>query len=153
MDKFKVLLVDDEEEFITSLGERLELREMDAKTALSGEAALELVTDEVPDVMVLDLRMPGIDGLEVLRRVKKRYPQVQVVVLTGHGTDKDEVEARKHGAYEYLQKPVDLDKLVSTLKKAYRDKVKDTMTAVAFAEEGDFNTARSITDKKKTDKK
>ncbi|MFH1137754.1 MAG: response regulator [Pseudomonadota bacterium] len=150
MDKFKVLLVDDEEEFVKSLSERLQIRELDAETAFDGEQALQLVSDEVPDVMVLDLRMPGIDGMEVLRRVKKKYPEVQVVILTGHGTDKDETQAKKLGAYAYLQKPVDLDTLVETLKRAYRNKLENTMAAAAFAEAGEFDSAREmIKDKKK----
>ena len=144
MDKFKVLLVDDEEEFVKSLSERLQIRELDADAAYDGEQALQLVSDEVPDVMVLDLRMPGIDGMEVLRRVKKKYPDVQVVILTGHGTDKDETQAKKLGAYAYLQKPVDLDTLVDTLKKAYRNKMESTMAAAAFAEAGEFDSARDI---------
>ena len=150
MDKFKVLLVDDEEEFVKSLSERLQIRELDADAAFDGEQALQLVSDEVPDVMVLDLRMPGIDGMEVLRRVKKKYPEVQVVILTGHGTDKDETQARKLGAFAYLQKPVDLDTLVETLKRAYRNKLENTMAAAAFAEAGEFDSAREmIKDNKK----
>ena len=155
MDKFKILLVDDEEEFVKSLSERLQLRELDANMALNGEQAMEIVTDEVPDVMVLDLRMPGIDGMEVLQRVKKNYPNVQVIILTGHGSDKDESLANKHGAFAYLRKPVNLDTLVDTLKKAnkYKKKLESTMSAVAFAEAGEFDTARKIAedgdDKKK----
>ena len=144
MEKFKVLLVDDEEEFVKSLSERLHIREMNSDLAFNGEQALELVSDEVPDVMVLDLRMPGIDGMEVLRRVKKSYPEVQVIILTGHGSDKDEAEARKLGAFAYLQKPADLDTLVDTLKRAYRTKMEKTMAAAAFAEAGEFETARKI---------
>ena len=149
MDKFKILLVDDEEEFVKSLSERLQLRDFDANLAYDGEQAMQLVTDEVPDVMVLDLKMPGIDGMEVLRRVKKKFPKVQVIILTGHGSEKDEIEAKKLGAFEYLQKPTDLDTLVSTLKRAYRAKFEKTMAAAAFAEAGEFDTARNMADDKK----
>lgn len=151
MQKIKVLLVDDEEDFVKALAERLRMRDLGSEIALNGEKALEVVEDEVPDVMVLDLRMPGIDGLEVLRRVRKAYPQVQIIILTGHGTVKDEREARKLGAYEYLQKPVDIDVLVKTLREAYREKVEDAMVAATFAEAGDFRTAREVMegDKKK----
>lgn len=151
MAKIKVLLVDDEEDFVRALSERMKMRDLGPEIALNGEKALEIVEDEVPDVMVLDLRMPGIDGMEVLRRVKKAYPQVQVIILTGHGTDKDEREARKLGAYEYLQKPVDIDVLVKTLGEAYREKVEDAMVAATFAEAGDFKTAKEVMgrDKKK----
>jgi DNA-binding response OmpR family regulator len=143
MDKIKVLLVDDEEEFVKALAERMEMRDVGSEVALDGEQALELVKDEIPDVMVLDLRMPGIDGLEVLEKVKKAYPSVEVIILTGHGSEKDETIARRLGAYDYLNKPVDLDSLMDRIKKAYR-KVQQTMAATAFAEEGDFDTADEI---------
>jgi DNA-binding NtrC family response regulator len=114
-EKLKVLLVDDEQEFVESLSERLQLRDVDAEVAHDGEQALEAVESSEPDVMVLDLRMPGIDGIEVLRRVKKSHPGIQVVILTGHGTEKDENEALRLGATAYLKKPVDIEQLVGTL--------------------------------------
>ena len=144
MKEFKVLMVDDEEDFVTTLSERMKLREVDSEVALDGEQALQRVEDDIPDVMVLDLKMPGIDGLEVLRRVRKAYPQIPVVILTGHGSEKDEAEARRLGAFDYLQKPVDIEKLIKTLRKAYKSKVENTMAAAAFAEEGEFGTAREI---------
>jgi len=122
--KLKILLVDDEKEFVESLSERLGLRDLKVEIAYDGEQALEAVKGEEPDLMVLDLSMPGIDGLEVLRRVKKKYPDVQVVILTGHGTDKDEAEAKKLGAAAYLEKPVDIDPLVATLHKVHTEKLK-----------------------------
>jgi len=152
MENIKVLLVDDEEEFVKSLSERLQMRELKPGTAYNGEQALRVVQDEVPDVMILDLKMPGIDGLEVLRRVKKAYPSVQVIILTGHGTEKDEEQAKKLGAFAYLQKPADLDTLVQTVKRAYRSKIEASMVAATFAEAGEFDTARQIVsdqDKKK----
>ncbi len=144
MKEFKVLMVDDEEDFVTTLSERMKMRDVDSDVALDGEQALQRVEDDIPDVMVLDLKMPGIDGLEVLRRVKKAYPQIPVIILTGHGSEKDEAEARRLGAFDYLQKPVDIEKLVQVLRKAYKSKVEDTMAAAAFAEEGEFRTAREI---------
>jgi DNA-binding NtrC family response regulator len=151
MKNFKVLLVDDEQEFIETLSERLKMRDLDTKLALDGEQALEAVEDDEPDVMLLDLKMPGIDGMEVLRKVKKAYPGVQVVMLTGHGTDKDEEQARRLGAYAYLQKPVDLEHLVVTLRDAFKNKiarkVESSMMAATFAEAGDVKTAREIMDK------
>jgi DNA-binding NtrC family response regulator len=139
-----VLLVDDEEEFVQTLSERLEMRDLKSKTALNGEQALQIVTDQEPDVMVLDLKMPGIDGMEVLRRVRKAYPKVQVIILTGHGTDRDAEEAKKLGAYSYLQKPVEIDHLVKVMKDAFRKKVEDAMMAATFAEAGEFETAKEI---------
>jgi len=144
MKEFKVLMVDDEEDFVTTLSERMKMRDVDSDVALDGEQALQRVEDDIPDVMVLDLKMPGIDGLEVLRRVKKAYPQIPVIILTGHGSEKDEAEARRLGAFDYLQKPVDIEKLVQVMRKAYKSKVEDTMAAAAFAEEGEFRTAREI---------
>jgi DNA-binding NtrC family response regulator len=151
MKNFKVLLVDDEQEFIETLAERLKLRELDTKLALDGEQALEAVQDDEPDVMLLDLKMPGMDGMEVLRRVKKAYPGVQVVMLTGHGSDKDADQARRLGAYAYIQKPIDLERLVVTLRDAFKNKIarkfESGMMAATFAEAGDVKTAREIMDK------
>jgi len=151
MQEFKVLMVDDEEDFVKTLAERMKMRDLDSDVALDGEQALRLVEDQVPDVMVLDLKMPGIDGMEVLRRVRKAYPQVQVVILTGHGSEKDEAEAKRLGAFAYLRKPVQIEKLIGTLRNAYKKKLEDAMVAATFAEEGDFETARQIMeqDKKK----
>jgi DNA-binding response OmpR family regulator len=122
MTAFRVLLVDDEEEFVRALAERLELRGFTVDVALNGERGLEIVRDAPPDVMVLDLRMPGIDGLEVLRRVKRTAPVVQVIMLTGHGSEKDRETALELGAFEHLQKPVDIGSLVETLRKAYKER-------------------------------
>ncbi len=149
MEKFKVLLVDDEEEFVKALSERLQMRDLNSELALDGEQAMQIVQDQEPDVMVLDLKMPGIDGMEVLRRVRKAYPQVQVIMLTGHGTDKDAEEAERLGAFAYLQKPVNLDLLVKTMKQAYKKKMEDAMVAATFAEAGDFRTARKVMDEEK----
>ncbi len=124
MDQIKLLLVDDEEELVNTLSDRMAMRNFGTDVALNGEQALKIVDNEVPDVMVLDLKMPGIDGLEVLRRVKDLYPGIQVIIQTGHGTDQDEKEAMSLGAYAYLNKPVDIDLLVSTIKAAYAEKIK-----------------------------
>ena len=144
----KVLLVDDEREFVDSLAERIQMRQLDSTIAYDGEQALELVQDQIPDVVVLDLRMPGIDGLEVLERLKKNYPSVQVIVLTGHGSKEDEKIAKKLGAYEYLQKPVNIDKLIGSIKKAYHS-IEDMMSAATYAQAGDMKSARELMDKKK----
>jgi DNA-binding NtrC family response regulator len=114
----KVLFVDDEEDFVRTMAERLEMRDLGGDVALSGQQALEMLEDDIPDVMVLDLRMPGIDGMEVLRRVKTAYPQIEVIVMTGHGSDKDEEEARRLGAFDYLRKPVEIDDLMETVRNA-----------------------------------
>ncbi|MDD3472475.1 MAG: response regulator, partial [Syntrophaceae bacterium] len=92
MKEFKVLMVDDEEEFVRTLDERVKMRNLDSNVALSGEEALDILAKDAPDVMLLDLKMPGMDGMEVLRRAREAYPGVQVVMLTGHGSEKDEAE-------------------------------------------------------------
>jgi two-component system response regulator CpxR len=114
----KVLLVDDEREFVQTLSERLLLREMGSAVAYDGESALSLIREDEPEVMILDLKMPGIDGIEVLRRVKNTNPDVEVIILTGHGSEADREVCMNLGAFAYLQKPVDIDLLSVTLKQA-----------------------------------
>ena len=114
----KVLLVDDEREFVHTLSERLLLRDMGSAVAYDGESALSLVREDEPEVMILDLKMPGIDGIEVLRQVKETNPEIEVIILTGHGSEADREICMKLGAFAYLQKPVDIDLLSETLKKA-----------------------------------
>lgn len=116
----RVLLVDDEKEFVHTLSERLEARDFGAAVAYDGEDALSFVDAQVPEVMVLDLKMPGIDGIEVLRRVKQQHPEVEVIILTGHGSEREEAMARDLGAFAYLHKPVDIELLSRTMREAYR---------------------------------
>ena len=144
MKDIKVLLVDDEQKFVEALSERLQMRDLENETVYDGEEALSFVDDKEPDVMVLDLKMPGIDGMEVLRRVKKKFPGIQVIILTGHGTDRDEEESRRIGVYDYLKKPVDIEVLVSRIKAAHLNKIEGSMAAAAFAEAGEYETARDV---------
>jgi DNA-binding response OmpR family regulator len=113
-----VLLVDDEVDYVETLAERLCMRGFDAEVVHSGEAALELLARRAVGVVVLDLRMPGIGGMETLRRLRPAHPGVAVVILTGHGNEKDEQAALEQGAYAYLQKPVDIDALARTIRQA-----------------------------------
>ncbi len=119
----KVLLVDDEREFVQTLSERLIMRDMGSAVAYDGESALSMVSEHEPEVMILDLKMPGINGIEVLERVKKSSPDIEVIILTGHGTEADREICMKLGAFAYLQKPVDIEILSDTLKKA-NDKIR-----------------------------
>ncbi len=114
----RVLLVDDEREFVQTLSERLLLRDMGSAVAYDGESALEMLREDEPDVMILDLKMPGIDGMEVLKRVKATQPEIEVIILTGHGNETDRETCMSLGAFAYLQKPVDIDILSETMKKA-----------------------------------
>lgn len=115
----KILLVDDEKEFVQTLSERLETRDLEAALAFDGEEALTMIETDAPDVMVLDLKMPGIDGMEVLRRVKRDHPHTEVIILTGHGSGSEEKLAKELGAFACLQKPADIDVLARTMKEAY----------------------------------
>ena len=145
MEHIRILLVDDEEEFVQALSERLNLRDLSSQTAFDGEQAMKFVGDNAPHIMLLDLKMPGTSGLEVLRLVKKRYPDIQVIILTGHGNDLDEAEARSIGIFDYMRKPVDIEVLVGRIRAAYQEGRKGApLTAATFAEAGDLDTARRI---------
>ena len=118
MSAWNILLVDDEVEFISTLAERLEIRGIDARVVYDGEAALKAVAENEPQVMVLDVMMPGIKGLDVLQRVKEEHPKVQVILLTGQGKTRDGIEGMRHGAFAYLMKPLDIEELIRTLGEA-----------------------------------
>lgn len=115
----KVLLVDDEKEFVQTLSERLQMREMGCVVAFDGESALELVKNDDPEVMIIDLKMPGIDGMEVLTRVKQIRPAIEVIILTGHGSEQDKQTCLGMGAFAYMQKPIDINELSALLKAAH----------------------------------
>ncbi|MBD3257084.1 response regulator, partial [candidate division GN15 bacterium] len=115
----RIMLVDDEKEFVQTLSERLRTRQLESSIAYDGEQALAMVQEETPDVIVLDLMMPGIDGIETLRRLKRDHPHVEVIILTGHGSDHERREAEELGAFAYLRKPVDIDALARVMRDAY----------------------------------
>ncbi len=122
MEKCKLIIVDDEEDFILTFAERLKIRGVNSRIATSGEKALDFIKEEIPDVVLTDLKMPGMDGLELLESIKKPYPEVQVIILTGHGSGKEEAEAIRLGAFHYIRKPVDINELVQILKEAYQER-------------------------------
>jgi len=115
------LLVDDEREYVTTLAERLEMRALPCHAVYDGYQALAFLEDHAaPEVIVLDLRMPGMDGIEVLRRVRRHFPDIAVIVVTAHGTEVDERLVRDLGAFDYLRKPVDVNNLAERIKAAAR---------------------------------
>lgn len=120
----RFLLVDDEKEFVQTLSDRLTTRDLESAIIYDGEEALSYIEKYEPDVMVLDMKMPGINGMEVLRKTKKECPHVEVIILTGHGSEKDRVTAMDLGAFAYLKKPVDIEILAKTMKDAYKKKGK-----------------------------
>jgi DNA-binding NtrC family response regulator len=122
MAQTKVLLVDDEKEFASALAERLQLRNYDVQSATNALEALGIVHSFLPDVVLLDLKIPGMDGIETLKAIKKFDASIQVLMLTGHG-DMGSVEAgMKGGAFEYIMKPVDIGELTLKINKACRQK-------------------------------
>lgn len=116
--KAKVLLVDDEEDFLTTLAERLEARGLKVSTANNGENALASIEANAFDLVVLDLAMPGLDGLETLKRIKARQPEAEIIMLSGQGSIRTSIEAMKLGACDFLQKPVDIGELMNKISEA-----------------------------------
>ncbi len=114
----RVLLIDDEKEFLENLSQRMELRGMDVSTAISGDEAVAAMEGASYDAIVLDLQMPGMDGLEVLRRIKTTHPEMQVILLSGQATLEKGIEAMKLGAMDFMEKPADIDALTERVKKA-----------------------------------
>jgi DNA-binding NtrC family response regulator len=118
MDNLRVLFVDDEEELVSTVVERLQLRKIDARGALSGAEALRLIEEQVFDVVVLDVKMPGLGGLEVIKRIKQERPDLVVIFLTGHGSKDSAEESLRMGAFACLMKPIDIEALIKILHKA-----------------------------------
>ena len=118
MAEYRVLLVDDEEEFVSALSERLMLRGIEVESALNGEEALASLVDKEFEVVILDVMMPGLGGLEVLRQIKSTYPNTQVILLTGHGSTREGIEGMRLGAFDYLIKPVDIEEMLAKMKEA-----------------------------------
>jgi len=119
----KILLVDDEKEFIDTLAERMQARGMDVETTTSAKKALELVEKDNFDAVVLDLQMPEMDGLEALKILKEKRPEIQVILLTGHATVEKGIEAMKLGALDLVEKPAELSVLTEKIHKAQAKKM------------------------------
>ncbi len=124
MSNTTVLLVDDEEEFVAVLAERLEARGLMVDTAENGEIALQKAESKGYDAILLDMAMPGMDGTETLQRLLEINPDLQVILLTGQSTLGQAVEAMKRGALDFLEKPADIDTLVSRIETAATEKTK-----------------------------
>lgn len=118
MESFRVLLVDDEKEFVSTLAERLEIRGLSVSVAFDGQEAMRILDNEAFDVIVLDVRMPGLSGLEVLKRIRTQKPEIPVILLTGHSATRDGIEGMRLGAFDYLMKPVDIDRLMEKMQEA-----------------------------------
>jgi DNA-binding NtrC family response regulator len=114
----KILLVDDEEDFVTTLAERLSLRGIEAQTAFNAESAIEQLSTTEFDIVVMDVMMPGMGGLEALGLMKKRYPGLPVILLTGLGAMGHGKEGKALGAYDFLVKPLQLDELIDKINQA-----------------------------------
>ena len=121
--KPRLLLVDDEEMFLEFLSRRLINYHYDVTICLSGEKALEMIMDHDFDVVILDVLMPGMDGIETLREIKKIKPLTEVIMLTGHASRESGVEGMKLGAHDYLSKPCNTEDLIAKIKDAYDRKV------------------------------
>jgi DNA-binding NtrC family response regulator len=122
--KIKLLIVDDEEDFLKSIAERLGMRDFDVTTAADGKLAVKVAKKGKFDVAILDMKMPGMDGMELLQILKKKHKFLEVIILTGHGAIDSAVEATKLGAYSYLEKPYDFEKLLNVLKDAYEARLR-----------------------------
>jgi DNA-binding NtrC family response regulator len=120
----KLLIVDDEVKFLDSIAQRLEMRGFDVTKATNGNEAIAATENKQYDIALLDLKMPGMDGKEVLEILKKEHKYIEVIILTGHGSLESAVECTKLGAFGYLPKPYELDKLLETLKDAYETRMK-----------------------------
>ncbi len=126
----KVLLVDDETDFLSVMSERLQTRGFDVETSDSAKNAVDQIEETDYDAVVLDLQMPGMDGIEVLKQIREKRPELQVILLTGHGSVEKGVEAIKLGAMDFLEKPADLEMISEKIKKAKQKRmlIMDKMT-------------------------
>lgn len=121
MDDYRVLIVDDEEELVTTIAERLQIRGIQAQIATDGETALKMIEENPPQVVVLDVMMPGIGGIEILQRMKAQNLQIPVILLTGYGSTEQGLEGMREGAFDYLMKPCDLNILISKIQEAVQN--------------------------------
>ncbi len=142
--KARLLVVDDEEQFVEALSERLAMRGYDVTTSLSGEDAIEKMKNYTFDVVILDVRLPGIEGTEVLRKIKSLKPLTEVIMLTGHGTVEMAIEGMKLGAFDFLMKPCETEDLTVKIEKAH-DRKAEQEDRIRAAKISDFaSSPRSV---------
>ncbi|NLI80703.1 MAG: response regulator [Deltaproteobacteria bacterium] len=122
MEAFRVLVVDDEPDFLETILKRLKRRKIDATGVDSGKAALELLEREPFDVVILDVRMPGMDGIETLKEMKKRRPLMEVIMLTGHASVEAGMQGMQLGAFDFVMKPAEMDDLLERIRQAFERK-------------------------------
>lgn len=122
METIQVMLVDDEVEFLETLIKRMKKRNVDITGVKSGEEALITLDQNQVDVVILDVRMPGMDGIETLKEIKKRYPLIEVIMLTGHASVEVAVQGMELGAFDYLMKPMNIDELLYKVEDAHKRK-------------------------------
>jgi len=126
----KLLFIDDEQTFLKYLAKRLVLDGFKVKTAFSGEEGVKAAAEEDFDVAVVDLQMPGIDGIEVQKRLKDLQPNLPCIVLTGHGSVENALESGKYNAFKFLSKPVDMDTLIETINAAYDHRMQQEQSSL-----------------------
>ena len=144
--KARLLIVDDEEQFVEALSERLSMRDYDVTTSLTGEDAIEKVTNFNFDVVILDVRLPGIDGTEVLHEIKNLKPLTEVIMLTGHGTVVMAIEGMKLGAFDFLMKPCETEDLTLKIDKAHDRKAEQEDRIRAAKISHSASSPRSVLD-------
>jgi DNA-binding NtrC family response regulator len=123
MQAIQVMLVDDEVEFLETLIKRMKKRDVDITGVKSGEEALSALDQNQVDVVILDVRMPGMDGIEALKEIKRRHPLIEVIMLTGHASVEVAVQGMELGAFDYLMKPIDIDELLYKVEDAHKNKL------------------------------
>jgi len=127
--KIKLLIVDDEVKFLESIAKRLELRDFNVTKATNGQEAIDAAHNDKFDLALLDLKMPGMNGKDVLKMLKDEHKYLEVIILTGHGSMDSAVECTKLGAFSYLPKPYELEKLIDILQQAYEARLRKKFSA------------------------
>jgi len=123
MSRIRILVVDDEPDFLKLIQRRLGKRNVDVGVAASGQEALQILEKISVDVVILDVRMPGLSGLETLKEIRKRHQEIEVIMLTGHGSMQSGIEGISHGAYDYILKPFSIEDLLERIRDAHEHAV------------------------------